>query len=153
MSEALGFEIAARDGAARAGILSTGHGVVATPAFMTVATYGAVRGLSPEDLRNLGGEIALANTYHLHERPGESLVQQLGGLHGFTGWRGPWLTDSGGFQVTSLASRVEVSERGVVFQSPLDGKHRELDVTAFPIEGQGGRHLGAFAAFWEPGER
>jgi queuine tRNA-ribosyltransferase len=126
MTEASGFQIDGRDGDARAGRLQTPHGEVSTPAFMSVATYGAVRGLSAEDLRDLGAEIALANTYHLHERPGEERIAQLGGLHGFTGWRGPWLTDSGGFQVTSLASRVKVSESGVVFQSPLDGKHREL---------------------------
>ena len=120
------FETLARDGAARRGRLTTPHGVVETPAFMPVATYGAVRGLAPQDLRALGAQIVLANTYHLHERPGEEVVASLGGLHGWSGWSGPWLTDSGGFQVTSLADRVEVSEDGVAFVSPLDGRRRRL---------------------------
>lgn len=120
------FEVTAQAGAARRGTLTTPHGVVETPAFMSVATYGAVRGLSAGDLEGLGAQILLANTYHLHERPGEAIVQQLGGLHGFTGWRGPWLTDSGGFQVTSLSDRVKVDEDGVTFSSPLDGARRTL---------------------------
>ena len=121
-----GFEIVARDGAARCARLTTPHGVVETPAFMSVATYGAVRGLDPLELRAVGAQILLANTYHLHERPGEDTIAKLGGLHGFTGWSGPWLTDSGGYQVTSLADRLEVSERGVSFRSPLDGRTRLL---------------------------
>jgi queuine tRNA-ribosyltransferase len=121
-----GFAIDARDGAARAGTLSTLHGDVETPAFMPVATHGAVRGIEAESLRAIGAEILLANTYHLHERPGEEVVRSLGGLHGFTGWRGPWLTDSGGYQVTSLADRVEVDETGVAFASPRDGTRRTL---------------------------
>ena len=116
------FEVLARDGAARRGRLLTPHGVVETPAFMPVATYGAVRGVSPQELRGLGAQILLANTYHLHERPGEAVVSDLGGLHGFTGWRGPWLTDSGGYQVTSLSDRVAVDEEGVAFASALDGR-------------------------------
>ena len=126
MSAELGFEIEHRDGAARCGRLRTAHGEVPTPAFMPVATYGAVRGVAPEDLQRLGATILLANTYHLHERPGEELVEEQGGLHGFTGWRGPWLTDSGGFQVTSLADRVRVDETGVTFRSPVDGRSRAL---------------------------
>jgi len=123
---ALHFQITASDGAARRGLLRTAHGLVETPAFMPVATYGAVRGVSAVDLEGLGAQIALANTFHLHERPGEALVAQAGGLHGFTGWRGPWLTDSGGFQITSLADRAKIDERGVVFASPLDGQRRDL---------------------------
>ncbi len=120
------FEISAREGDARTGRLATPHGVVETPAFMPVATYGAVRGVDAGDLEALGAQIALANTYHLHERPGEEVIEQLGGLHGFTGWRGPWLTDSGGFQITSLADRVRVDEDGVTFSSALDGSRRLL---------------------------
>jgi queuine tRNA-ribosyltransferase len=120
------FEIRARDGAARAGRLHTPHGPVDTPAFMPVATYGAVRGVAPDELAALGAQMLLANTYHLHERPGESVVASQGGLHGFTGWRGAWLTDSGGYQVTSLAARVRVDEQGVTFASPLDGRLRTL---------------------------
>jgi queuine tRNA-ribosyltransferase len=120
------FELEARDGMARCGQLVTPHGRVETPAFMSVATFGAVRGVAAHDLAQLGAQILLANTYHLHERPGEAVVESLGGLHGFTGWRGPWLTDSGGFQVTSLADRVSVDEAGVTFSSPLDGARRLL---------------------------
>lgn len=120
------FEIVARDGEARAGRLSTPHGVVETPAFMPVATFGAVRGVGPDDLAHLGAQILLSNTYHLHERPGEDVIARLGGLHGFTGWRGPWLTDSGGFQVTSLSDRVKRGEEGVSFRSTLDGTKRLL---------------------------
>jgi queuine tRNA-ribosyltransferase len=126
MAGRLGFEIVARDGDARAGRLTTPHGVIETPAFQPVATYGAVRGLGPSDLVELGAQLILANTYHLHERPGEQVVARAGGLHGFTGWRGPWLTDSGGFQVTSLADRVRVEEEGLSFASPLDGRMRRL---------------------------
>jgi len=121
-----GFELTARDGAARTGRLRTPHGEVETPAFMPVATFGAVRGLAPDELRDAGARMLLANTYHLHERPGEDVVARAGGLHGFTGWRGPWLTDSGGYQVTSLADRVRVDEEGVAFTSALDGARRHL---------------------------
>jgi queuine tRNA-ribosyltransferase len=121
-----GFSVERRDGEARCGRLQTPHGPVDTPAFMSVATYGSVRGVSMDDLRALGAQIVLANTYHLHERPGEALVSELGGLHGFTGWTGPWLTDSGGYQVTSLAHRVKIDEEGLTFASPLDGARRRL---------------------------
>jgi queuine tRNA-ribosyltransferase len=126
MSAGYGFELGAQDAAARTATLRTPHGTVATPAFMPVATYGAVRGVSPAELREAGAQIALANTYHLHERPGEAVIQGLGGLHGFTGWDGPWLTDSGGFQVTSLAHQATLDEDGVTFASPLDGTRRKL---------------------------
>jgi queuine tRNA-ribosyltransferase len=121
-----GFHCDAHDGAARTGRLSTPHGEIDTPAFMPVATYGAVRGVDPDELRGAGAQIALANTYHLHERPGEEVVAALGGLHGFTGWSGPWLTDSGGYQVTSLSDKARLSEEGVTFRSPLDGMRRTL---------------------------
>lgn len=126
MSAAAGFEVLARDGAARAGRITTRSGTVETPAFMPVATYGAVRGLGPEALAGIGAQILLANTYHLHERPGETAIRDLGGLHGFTGWRGPWLTDSGGYQVFSLGDRMKLDEQGVTFQSTLDGARRTL---------------------------
>jgi queuine tRNA-ribosyltransferase len=126
MPDGICFEISAHDGEARTGVLRTPHGSVHTPAFMPVATLGAVRGVGPDDLAELGAEILLANTYHLHERPGEEIVAKLGGLHGFTGWSGPWLTDSGGYQVTSLSDRSRVDEDGVTFASPLDGRKRLL---------------------------
>jgi len=122
----LSFAITAQDGAARRGLLSTPNGVVETPAFMPVATFGAVRGLDADDLVSLGAQIALTNTFHLHERPGEEVIARAGGLHAFTGWRGPWLTDSGGYQVTSLADRATTDEEGVTFSSPLDGRRRLL---------------------------
>ncbi len=125
-AEDFGFEVEARDGDARCGRLRTPHGDVSTPAFMSVATYGAVRGIGMDDLRAAGAEILLANTYHLHERPGEAIVSELGGLHGFTGWDGPWLTDSGGYQVTSLSDRVSIDDDGLTFASPLDGRRRRL---------------------------
>lgn len=126
MSAGFAFERLASDGAARRGRLTTPHGTVETPAFMPVATYGAVRGLGPDALAGIGAQILLANTYHLHERPGEGTVQGLGGLHGFTGWCGPWLTDSGGYQVFSLGDRMQLDEGGVTFRSPLDGARRTL---------------------------
>lgn len=125
-AEGFGIEIRATDGSARSGRLNTPHGVIETPAFMPVATYGAVRGISVAELEAIGSQILLSNTYHLHERPGEQVIAGLGGLHGFTGWRGPWLTDSGGFQVTSLADRMKIDDDGVTFSSPLDGKRRRL---------------------------
>lgn len=125
-AEGFGYERVASEGAARRGRLVTPHGVIETPTFMPVATYGAVRGVSVRELAEAGAQILLSNTYHLHERPGEETVEALGGLHGFTGWRGPWLTDSGGFQVTSLADRARIDEQGVTFTSPLDGRPRQL---------------------------
>jgi queuine tRNA-ribosyltransferase len=115
------FEILARDGMARAGRLLTPHGLLETPAFFPVATFGAVRGLAPDELLRVGVQGVLANTYHLHLRPGEELVAAHGGLHRFMGWHGPMLTDSGGFQVFSLDAFCRRSEAGVEFKSPLDG--------------------------------
>ena len=126
MRPGFSFRITARDTAARRGVLSTPHGVIETPAFQPVATFGAVRGLAPDELRDLGAQILLSNTYHLHERPGEDVVAKAGGLHAFTGWTGPWLTDSGGYQITSLGERAKLSEDGVAFSSPLDGRRRLL---------------------------
>ena len=126
MRAGFSFRVIASEGNARAALLTTPHGVVETPAFMPVATYGAVRGVSPAELLAAGAQIVLANTYHLHERPGDEVVSGLGGLHAFTGWRGPWLTDSGGYQVMSLSDRVRIDEQGVTFASPLDGRRRQL---------------------------
>ena len=96
------FTITATDGAARAGVLHTAHGDVPTPAFMPVGTKGTVKGVDPHELEALGAAIVLGNTYHLHFRPGEDLIAELGGLHAFMAWDGPILTDSGGFQIFSL---------------------------------------------------
>jgi queuine tRNA-ribosyltransferase len=116
------FTVTARDGAARAGVLHTSHGDVPTPAFMPVGTKGTVKGIDPEELRALGATIVLGNTYHLHFRPGDDLVAELGGLHRFMGWSGPILTDSGGFQVFSLRDTIaRLDDDGVTFRSVYDG--------------------------------
>jgi queuine tRNA-ribosyltransferase len=115
------FDVLARDGRARLGRLTTPHGEVETPVFMPVGTAGAVKAVLHRDLRELGARILLANTYHLMLRPGDALVASLGGLHGFTGWDGPFLTDSGGYQVFSLASLRRVDDDGARFQSHIDG--------------------------------
>jgi queuine tRNA-ribosyltransferase len=117
------FTITAHEGAARAGMLHTAHGDVRTPAFVPVGTKGAVKAVDPDELRAVGAEIVLANTYHLHFRPGEELIAELGGLHAFMGWDGPILTDSGGFQVFSLRDTlIETDDDGVTFRSVYDGR-------------------------------
>lgn len=120
------FEVRETDGAARLGRLTTGRGLVETPAFMPVGTQGTVKSLTPEDLRQVGAQLLLANTYHLFLRPGHRLIAELGGLHRFMGWDGPLLTDSGGFQVYSLSSLRKVSDEGVRFRSHLDGSEHLL---------------------------
>ena len=119
------FTLQARSGAARAGRFSTPHGPIHTPAFMPVGTHGAVKAMTPDQLRASGAELLLANTYHLALRPGEKLVAKLGGLHTFMRWDGPLLTDSGGFQVFSLPSK-EISDAGVRFRNELDGSTLDL---------------------------
>ena len=125
MGAPVGFVLEATSGRARAGTLSTPHGDVETPAFMPVGTHGAVKALTPEQVRASGARMVLANTYHLSLRPGEATVEKLGGLHRFMRWEGPLLTDSGGFQVFSLP-RVEISDRGVRFRNEVDGSSVEL---------------------------
>jgi queuine tRNA-ribosyltransferase len=115
------FTLEAADGAARAGTLTLPHGVVPTPAFMPVGTQAAVKTLAPEEVAATGARMILSNTYHLFLRPGHEAVRELGGLHSFMGWDGPMLTDSGGYQVFSLADINEVRDEGVVFQSHIDG--------------------------------
>jgi queuine tRNA-ribosyltransferase len=116
------FTLDATDGDARAGVLHTAHGDVPTPAFMPVGTKGSVKAVAPDELRELGASIVLANTYHLHFRPGDDLIEELGGLHRFMAWDGPILTDSGGFQVFSLRDTLlEVDDDGVTFRSVYDG--------------------------------
>ena len=120
------FELLSRDGEARTGRLTTPHGVVRTPAFMSVGTAGAMKGLHWREVRDAGADIVLGNTYHLMLRPGAERIAALGGLQCFTGWNGPMLTDSGGFQVMSLAQLRKVSERAVTFRSHIDGASFEL---------------------------
>jgi queuine tRNA-ribosyltransferase len=127
-------------GSARLGWFRTPHGVVETPAFMPVGTHGAVRGLAVDEVAAAGGEMILANAYHLYLRPGDSVVRALGGLHAFTRWAGPMLTDSGGFQVFSLAKLRTVREEGVEFRSHIDGSlHQYTPESVMRIE----RNIGA----------
>jgi queuine tRNA-ribosyltransferase len=126
MTAANHFELRGCDGQARAGLLTTPHGVVKTPAFMPVGTAGAMKGMHWREVRDAGTDIVLGNTYHLMLRPGAERIAALGGLQTFTGWNGPMLTDSGGFQVMSLAQLRKVNERAVTFRSHIDGLSVEL---------------------------
>ena len=120
------FEVLATDGAARRGRLTTAHGEVDTPVFMPVGTQATVKALTPADLETAGAQIVLGNTYHLFLRPGHEVIRELGGLHRFMGWPGAILTDSGGFQVWSLAKLRKITDEGVEFRAPLDGATRFL---------------------------
>jgi queuine tRNA-ribosyltransferase len=136
-SAGFGFELTHTDGAARRGAMTTPHGPVETPAFMAVGTQGAIKGLTHRDLLDLGAEILLSNTYHLYLRPGDDLIARRGGLHRFIGWTKPILTDSGGYQIFSLASRRTIDEDGARFQSHLDGStHRLTPEKAVEIQAQ-----------------
>jgi queuine tRNA-ribosyltransferase len=121
MSAGFAFRVTHRDGLARRGVLDTPHGPVETPVFMPVGTRATVKGVLPRDLAEMGARIVLGNTYHLYLRPGDPLIARHGGLHRFMGWDGPTLTDSGGYQVFSLAARRTIDEQGARFQSHLDG--------------------------------
>ncbi len=115
------FSVQSSHGLARAAHFTTPHGLVRTPCFMPVGTRATVKAITPRDLREMGAQIILANTFHLHLRPGEDVIERLGGLHGFMRYNGPILTDSGGFQVFSLADLRNLTEEGVAFRSPIDG--------------------------------
>ena len=115
------FELLAQDGAARRGRLEFARGSVQTPAFMPVGTYGTVKAMTPEDLEQIGADIILGNTFHLYLRPGLEVIEAHKGLHDFMHWQRPILTDSGGFQVFSLAEMRKLTEQGVSFRSPIDG--------------------------------
>jgi queuine tRNA-ribosyltransferase len=134
------FQLLGNDGHARRARLTFPRGTVETPAFMPVGTYGTVKGMLPRDLRAIGAEMILGNTFHLWLRPGTEIIEQHGDLHDFMGWQGPILTDSGGFQVFSLGDMRKISEEGVRFQSPVDGARVFLDPeTSMAIQ----RSLGA----------
>ncbi len=134
------FGLEATDGAARAAVFTTPHGAVETPAFMPVGTHAAVRGLTTPEVAAIGGRMLLANAYHLYLRPGDAVVRAFGGVHAFARWDGPMLTDSGGFQVFSLARYREVTEQGVTFKNKLDGAmHDYTPERVMQIE----RNLGA----------
>lgn len=129
------FELAARSGRGRAGVLHTPHGDLPTPVFAPVGTQASVKAVTPEQLRELGASLVLANTYHLYLRPGARRIAERGGLHAFMAWHGPILTDSGGFQVYSLADRRTVDDDGVTFQSHLDGSsHRFTPESVMAVE-------------------
>lgn len=136
MDQALGsFQLQKQVGEARAGRLQTARGAIETPVFMPVGTKATVKGMLPEELRALGAQIVLGNTYHLHLRPGEGVIERLGGLHKFMNWPYPILTDSGGFQVFSLTQLTKVKEEGVEFRSHLDGgKHFLSPETSMQIQ-------------------
>ena len=139
-ASAFSFRTSHTDGSARLGWFSTPHGVVETPAFMPVATQGTIKGLSVDEVAAAGGRMMLSNAYHLYLRPGDMTVRALGGLHAFTRWTGPMLTDSGGFQVFSLAKLRAVTENGVEFRSHLDGSlHQYTPESVMRVE----RNLGA----------
>ena len=117
------FQVIKEQGKARRGVFTCAHGRVETPVFMNVGTQGAIKGaVSAEDLKEIGCQVELSNTYHLHVRPGDDVVKAMGGLHKFMQWDGPILTDSGGFQVFSLAKLRNIKEEGVTFQSHVDGR-------------------------------
>ncbi|WP_104019004.1 tRNA guanosine(34) transglycosylase Tgt [Roseovarius nitratireducens] len=126
MSASFNYSLMATDGLARAGVIRTTRGDIATPAFMPVGTAGTVKGMLPESVRATGADILLGNTYHLMLRPGAERVARLGGLHRFMNWDGPILTDSGGFQVMSLSGLRKLTEAGVTFRSHVDGSRHEL---------------------------
>ena len=115
------FQINAKDGAARAGVIKTAHSEILTPVFMPVGTCGAVKSLDTDDINALSAKIILANTYHMYLRPGSEVMKKMGGLHGFTGFKGSFLTDSGGFQAFSLSSNSKADENGIKFKSHIDG--------------------------------
>ena len=126
------FELQATDGAARRGRVNFPRGSIQTPAFMPVGTYGTVKGMTPEELDDLGADIILGNTFHLLLRPGPEIMRAHGGLHGFMHWDKPILTDSGGYQVFSLGQTNKISEEGVVFQSRIDGsRHTSIPKSAW----------------------
>jgi len=120
------FTLTHQEGSARCGVLETRHGIVQTPVFMPVGTVGTVKGISPHELKDLGAQVVLGNTFHLWLRPGLDVIAAHGGLHGFMQWPGPILTDSGGFQVWSLTHLRKITEQGVKFASPLDGRRLML---------------------------
>jgi queuine tRNA-ribosyltransferase len=137
-----GFRVTHTDGRARRGVITTAHGEVQTPAFMPVGTQGAVKGVLHKDLEQLGADILLSNTYHLYLRPGDNLIARRGGLHAFIGWPRPILTDSGGYQVFSLAARRTIAEDGVQFRSHLDGSaHLLTPEKAVDIQAQLGSDI------------
>ena len=127
MTSPISFEVVARSGAARSGKLATPHGQVLTPAFLPVATQASVKALTPEEVKSAGAHIVLSNAYHLYLQPGVDVIKKLGGLHSFSGWSGPILTDSGGFQAFSLGRLKKIDDDGITFRSHIDGSEHFFD--------------------------
>ena len=127
MTKPLKMTVKAKAGLARTGTLTTPHGDVQTPAFMPVGTYGTVKGITPQELKEIGVDIVLSNALHLWTNPGDELIRDMGGLHKFMGWNGPVLTDSGGFQLFSFKKKAKIKEEGVRFCSPRDGQYRVIN--------------------------
>jgi queuine tRNA-ribosyltransferase len=147
------FELLGTRGALRRGRFHTPHGTFETPCFAPVGTYAALKGLTPEQVRATGTELILANSYHLHVRPGAERIERLGGLHRFMGWDGPILTDSGGFQVFSLGGKVRIDEGGVTFQSVIDGStHRCTPESVLTFQRQLGPDIAMVLDHCPPGD-
>jgi queuine tRNA-ribosyltransferase len=147
------FELLAQRGALRRGRFHTPHGTFETPCFAPVGTYAALKGLTPEQVRATGTELVLANSYHLHVRPGAERIERLGGLHRFMGWDGPILTDSGGYQVFSLGGKVKVDDDGVTFQSVIDGStHRCTPASVLAFQKQLGPDIAMVLDHCPPGD-
>jgi queuine tRNA-ribosyltransferase len=147
------FELLATNGSLRRGRYHTPHGTFETPCFAPVGTYATLKGLTPEQVRATGAELILANSYHLHVRPGAERIERLGGLHRFMGWDGPILTDSGGYQVFSLGGKVKVDEGGVTFQSVIDGStHRCTPESVLTFQRQLGPDIAMVLDHCPPGD-
>jgi len=147
------FELLHQHGALRRGRYHTPHGTFETPCFAPVGTYAALRGLTPEQVRATGTELILANSYHLHVRPGAGRIQRLGGLHAFMGWDGPILTDSGGYQVFSLGGKVSIDDLGVTFRSIIDGsEHRCTPESVLTFQRQLGPDIAMVLDHCPPGD-
>lgn len=154
MDKHFSFELLAQDGNARAGIIHTPHGDILTPTFAPVGTQATVKSLTPKHIDEINSQIILSNTYHLYLRPGDELIRDFGGLHDFMGWQGPILTDSGGFQVFSLASQRKIDEDGVTFRSHIDGSlHRFTPEKSIEIQNNlGADIIMAFDECADPGD-
>jgi len=152
-STASRFELLGRQGQLRRGRFHTPHGTFETPCFAPVGTYATLKGLTPEQVRDTGTELILANSYHLHVRPGAERIERLGGLHRFMGWNGPILTDSGGYQVFSLGGKVKVDDDGVTFQSVIDGStHRCTPESVLAFQRQLGPDIAMVLDHCPPGD-
>ena len=144
MTSPISFEVVARSGNARSGKLATPHGQVLTPAFLPVATQASVKALTPGEVKSAGAQIVLSNAYHLYLQPGVDVIKKLGGLHSFSGWSGPILTDSGGFQAFSLGRLKNIDDDGITFRSHIDGSEHFFD----PVSRAGTKRTTGATEWW-----